>query len=228
MGRIQYPYPRDSGKLRDDLTYAHESVSQFSKTYTRRWPLRTYQVRVAREIVRSVLAGAGRQFAVVFARQAGKDEMLAQLVAYLLLRKPELSNSILVVNPTLRPQGMISKRRLLSRLSASFPFGGSGVALRIDGNTVRVEAASCSFLSAHPSAQARGETASLLLACNEAQDVDPGRWDSVFDPMGAAHHATQLFSGTVWTSRTLLARQTAYLGELERKDGVKRVFKVGW
>jgi hypothetical protein len=46
--------------------------------------------------------------------------------------------------------------------------------------------------------------------------------------MGAAFHATQVFSGTVWTSRTLLARQMAYLGDLERKDGLKRVFKVGW
>jgi hypothetical protein len=46
--------------------------------------------------------------------------------------------------------------------------------------------------------------------------------------MGASANATQLFSGTVWTSRTLLARQMAYLGELERKDGIKRVFKVGW
>jgi hypothetical protein len=46
--------------------------------------------------------------------------------------------------------------------------------------------------------------------------------------MGASNNATQVFSGTVWTSRTLLARQMAYLSELERKDGVKRVFKVGW
>ena len=46
--------------------------------------------------------------------------------------------------------------------------------------------------------------------------------------MGVASHATQVFSGTAWTSRTLLARQMAYLGELERKDGRRRVFKVGW
>jgi hypothetical protein len=68
----------------------------------------------------------------------------------------------------------------------------------------------------------------LLLACNEAQDVLPSRWDAVFDPMGASANATQVFSGTVWTSRTLLARQMAYLSEMERKDGIKRVFKVGW
>jgi hypothetical protein len=67
-----------------------------------------------------------------------------------------------------------------------------------------------------------------MLVCNEAQDVLPARWDAVFDPMGASAHATQVFSGTVWTSRTLLARQMAYLGELERKDGKRRVFKVGW
>jgi hypothetical protein len=58
--------------------------------------------------------------------------------------------------------------------------------------------------------------------------VTPDRWDAVFDPMGASANTTQVFSGTVWTSRTLLARQMAYLGELERKDGIRRVFKVGW
>src|SRR5207248_9743455 len=44
----------------------------------------------------------------------------------------------------------------------------------------------------------------------------------------AAHHVTEVFSGTVWTSRTLLARQMAYLAEQERKDGLRRVFKVAW
>jgi hypothetical protein len=160
---------------------------------------------------------------VVFARQSGKDETLAQLCAYLMYCSVFCGDSLVVVNPTLTPQGAISRRRLLYRLEHVLlaPPGSQG-------NTLNLGRATCTFLSSHPAAQARGETASLLLACNEAQEVDPDRWDAVFDPMGAAHHATQLFSGTVWTSRTLLARQMAYLGELERKDGLKRVFKVGW
>jgi hypothetical protein len=199
-------------------------IGEFSEEMWPRWQLRAYQERVAREIVHSVARGEGRQFAVVFARQSGKDEMLAQLEAYLMCRYRLKGGSILVVNPTLRPQGLIGKRRLLDRLGIPCvgDISGSG------GYTVGLGKTTCGFLSASPLAQARGETASLLLACNEAQDVAPDRWDAVFDPMGAAHHATQVFSGTVWTSRTLLARQMAYLGELERKDGTRRVFKVGW
>ncbi len=200
-----------------------EDVGEFSRAVWPQWGMREYQRRVAMEIVGSALRGEGRQFAVVFARQSGKDEMLAQLEAFLLCRYRLRGGSLVVVNPTLRPQGLISRRRLLERLRS--PFVGQ---VHSDGNALAVGRAICSFLSAGPTAQARGETASLLLACNEAQDVGPGRWDAVFDPMGAAAHATQVFSGTTWTSRTLLARQTAYLAELERKDGKRRVFKVGW
>ncbi|HYO50683.1 MAG TPA: hypothetical protein VEW94_12605 [Chloroflexia bacterium] len=205
-----------------------ESLSDFGEYSRVAWPrfaLREYQVRVASEIARSVWHGEGRQIAVVFARQSGKDEMLAQLEAYLMARYSLVGGSIIVVNPTYRPQSLISRRRLLDRLDGQpFTPGPSGS----DGYGVSLGKTACSFLSAHPTAQARGETASLLLACNEAQEVSPARWDAVFDPMGAASHATQVFSGTVWTSSTLLARQMAYLGELERKDGIRRVFKVGW
>lgn len=198
-------------------------VSEFSEALYPRWQLRPYQCEVAEQIVRSVEQGAGRQFAVAFARQSGKDEMLAQLEAYLMWRYRGDGGSIIVATPTYRPQGLIARRRLLSRLNSLVTGGYAS-----DGHTLALGSATCAFLSANPIAQARGETATLLLGCNEAQDVLPARWDAVFDPMGASANATQIFSGTVWTSRTLLARQMAYLGELERKDGIKRVFKVGW
>jgi hypothetical protein len=200
-----------------------ENIRDFSERSWLRWKMRPYQWKVAEEIVRSVERGEGRQFAVVFARQSGKDEMLAQLEAYLMQHYREKGGSIIVANPTYRPQGLIARQRLLARLQAIAP--GE---YRSDGHTIALDQATCAFASANPVAQARGETATLLLACNEAQDVLPARWDAVFDPMGASANATQVFSGTTWTSRTLLARQMAYLGELERKDGLRRVFKVGW
>ena len=202
---------------------ALNDIGAFSRAAWAAVALRGYQVDAAREIARSAERGDGRQFAVVFARQSGKDEMLAQLEAYLLCRHSLRGGSMVVANPTMRPQGLIGKRRLLDRVDTPF-MGRTGS----EGNMVRVGKATCSFLSASPTAQARGETATLLLACNEAQDVLPQRWDAVFDPMGASANATQVFSGTVWTSRTLLARQIAYLSEAERKDGLRRVFKVGW
>jgi hypothetical protein len=199
------------------------TIEEYSRIFWPQWEMRPYQAKVAREIVRSVVKGAGRQFAVVFARQAGKDEMLAQLEAYLMWRFRGAGGSIIVATPTYRPQGMIARRRLLARLD-----GLLTRQYRTEGHIMTLGGATCAFLSANPAAQARGETATLMLACNEAQDVTPDRWDAVFDPMGASANTTQVFSGTVWTSRTLLARQMAYLGELERKDGIRRVFKVGW
>ncbi|MEP6775338.1 MAG: hypothetical protein ABJA50_07055 [Chloroflexota bacterium] len=201
-----------------------EHVGALSQMAWPRHALRPYQARVARSVVRSVMKHAGDQFVVVFARQSGKDELLAQLSAYLMWRAQLRGGSIITVTPTLRPQGMIAMRRLHERFSEGVLLGKA----RGRDNTITLGRATCGFLSAYPHAQARGETASLMLVCNEAQDVLPGRWDAVFDPMGAAAHATQVFSGTVWTSKTLLARQMAYLGELERKDGKQRVFKVGW
>jgi hypothetical protein len=50
----------------------------------------------------------------------------------------------------------------------------------------------------------------------------------VFDPMAASTNAVTLFLGTVWTNRTLLARQMRFCRELEQKDGIKRVFAVDW
>jgi hypothetical protein len=84
------------------------------------------------------------------------------------------------------------------------------------------------FLSAAPTSNARGETASLLLVANEAQDIEIDRWDAVFDPMAASTNAVTLFLGTVWTSTTLLARQMRHLRELEAQDGYKRVWLVDW
>lgn len=208
-----------SGRMRRVL----DDVGEFSRVVWPKWRLREYQAGVAAQITGSVAAGEGRQFVVAFARQSGKDEMLAQLEAYLMCRYRLRGGSLVVVNPTLRPQGLIARRRLVERLRSPFVGGACS-----EGSTLSVGGASCSFVSAGPTAQARGETATLLLACNEAQDVEAARWDAVFDPMGASAHATQVFSGTVWTSRTLLARQMAYLGELERRDGRRRVFKVGW
>ena len=140
-----------------------EDPETFSAEMWPRTKLRPYQLDVAKQIIDAIERGRGGQFAVVFARQSGKDELLAQLIAYLLARHSRGvdSSSIVMVAPTLRPQGMIARRRLLDRLAAPgmAPFGRH----KSDGNVVSLGRASCSFLSAHPYAQARGETANLLL-----------------------------------------------------------------
>ena len=105
--------------------------------------------------------------------------------------------------------------RLLTCLQQPTAAAFAGRATVQDGYTVTLGRAGARFLSAAPRANARGQTADLLLVANEAQDIDPDVWDAVFDPMAASTNATTLFLGTVWSRETLLARQMAFLREEE-------------
>ena len=61
-------------------------VGEYSRVLLPAHRLRGYQLRPGRAIADSIAERRGMQFAVVFSRQAGKDEMLAQLLAWLLTR----------------------------------------------------------------------------------------------------------------------------------------------
>ena len=215
-------------KLRSVLS----DVGEFSRVFLPSWTLRGYQLEPARAIVAAVLARrhgceTPGEFAAVFSRQSGKDEMLAQLCAYLLVLFQRSGGQIVVALPTLRPQGIITRDRLLERVnSARFRMLG-GAKVR-DGSIVEFGRAAVHFLSAAPTSNARGNTASLLLVANECQDIEPDRWDAVFAPMAAASNAVTLYMGTVWTARTLLARQQRYLRELQVRDGRRREFLTPW
>jgi hypothetical protein len=200
-------------------------IGHFSRVVLPDYALREYQIEPARAIVESIALGLGRQFAVVFSRQAGKDEMLAQLLVYLLCRYQHFQRNAILAAPTFRPQAALSRDRLLARLDN--PATGKFAGLH-DGYVVRVGAASARFLSAAPTPNARGQTADLLLVANEAQDIQPDVWDAVFDPMAASTNATTLFLGTVWSRDTLLARQMRFLEAQQRDDGVQRLWRVPW
>ncbi len=211
--------------LQRGLRMVHDDPGLFSRAVLPSRALRGYQLPPARAIADSVFRGLGREFAVVFSRQSGKDEMLAQLCALLLSRYRLAGGNIVIALPSLRPQGIIARDRLLERLRN--PLTGQQVRRR-EGTIIEVGAASVRFLSAAPGANSRGNTASLLLVANEAQDIEPDIWDSVFAPMAASTNATTLFLGTVWSGTSLLARQMRLLGDLERVEGARRVFRVPW
>jgi len=176
----------------------------------------------AEAIARSVLERDGQQFAVMFSRQSGKDELLAQTVAYLLARYQQIGGSIVLAAPSFHPQAALMRDRLCDRLRQR-P-AGPDVELK-QGYIVQYGRANARFLSASPQANQRGQTADLMLVANAAQDIDPAVWDTVFTPMGASTNATTLFLGTAWRRDTLLARQIAHLSQLERDDGRIRVWK---
>jgi len=201
-------------------------LGAFSSMLLPAYRLRPYQLAPARAILESIRQRRGDQFAIVFSRQAGKDEMLAQLLALLLLQRSHHGGTAIVAAPTFRPQAALSRDRLRDRL-----LGNQLTApqiTKLDSSVIRLGHAQARFVSASPGANARGQTADLLLVANEAQDIEPRIWDAVFDPMAASANATTVFMGTVWSQSTLLARQMRHLRALEAKDGRQRVWLVPW
>lgn len=200
-------------------------IRVFSKVVVRR-ELRGYQLQPARAIVESVLQQHGHTFAVVMSRQAGKNELSAQIEAFLMNRFQQQRGATLVkASPTYKPQTVNSRLRLRDCLDNAWNrrwlHGDEGYMLRL-GQCRAL------FFSAHPTANVVGATASVLLECDEAQDVDEDKWDKDFAPMGAATNVTTVFYGTVWSRRTLLARVLRVLRQQEAADGVQRVFFVPW
>lgn len=188
-------------------------------------PLRPYQLEAARAIIDSVVNERGLSFSVEIARQGGKNELSARLELLLLLRNCDRPVTAIKAAPTLRPQALLSRKRLwdlvqqlnLSRLCA------------LDGgNTVRVGKATQVFLSAEPTSNIVGHTAGLLLEVDEAQDVDVDKFDKELRPMAASTGATTVFYGTAWDDSCLLERARQAHLEAERADGRRRHFEFGW
>ena len=74
--------------------------------------LRSYQIAVAHSIFDSVLQGKGLTFVVIFPRQSGKNELQAQIEAYLLYLLQGLNAEMVKVSPTWKPQSLNAMRRL--------------------------------------------------------------------------------------------------------------------
>src|SRR4051812_19685605 len=101
-----------SPAVRAGLRRALTGVGGFSRVFLPGYALRPYQIGPARAILESIERGLGRQFAVVFSRQAGKDELLAQILALLLTRHQHRGGSAVLAAPTFRPQAALSRDRL--------------------------------------------------------------------------------------------------------------------
>lgn len=199
-------------------------VKLYSK-YSIHVPLRHYQLAPVYAVIDSVRNNRGDEFAWVFSRQAGKDEAKAQLVTYLLQLYALKGGAIVEANPTFKPQSLVALNRTKARMLDGLL---SRPSFRSAGYKLYLGKASVTYLSAEPSSNVRGETASLLLICNEMQDVSTAKWDSEFVPMAASTNATRLYIGTVKTSSTLLAQKMRELRQMEKQDGKQRVFLIPW
>jgi hypothetical protein len=199
------------------------NVSDFSYLGTN-LELRSYQQQVCKAILESIRRRQGLSFVVMFPRQSGKNEVQAQLEAYLLAKYCDQAVELVKVAPTWVPQVRVSMARLKRALEANTLTRGRW---RKESNYIyQLGSARISFLSGSPGSNVVGATASLLLECDEAQDVLPVKWDKDFAPMAASQNTTTVFWGTAWTAHTLLARELRLGRIAEEADGVQRVFTI--
>lgn len=186
--------------------------------------LRSYQLGVARAVCDSVVNKKGLTFVVIFPRQSGKNELQALIESYLLIIYRDWEAEIVKVSPTWKPQSLNAMRRLERVLNKNRILDRAWS--KESGYIYRLSAARIFFLSASPTTNVVGATASTLLECDEAQDILISKWDKDINPMAASTNATRVFWGTSWTSQTLLAREMRAALAAENEDGVRRVFRV--
>lgn len=182
-----------------------------------------YQAEALRAVIDSVLHQRGHEFLLVFPRQSGKNEATAHLLVYLLtLFQRRGGQMVFAAVGDGVGRGM---RRLQERLDNPLTAGRWRRLRRPERYSLG--SASVVFLSSHPRAASRGETADRLLIIDEAQDQDAAHIEAVFTPMRAARNATAVYLGTVRRTSDFLWSKKGELEAASREDGVRRVFMVG-
>lgn len=185
--------------------------------------LRSYQVEIAQAVIESVINRQGHTFVVMLPRQSGKNELQAHIEAYLLsIYSRSNPYDMVKVSPTWKPQSLNAMHRLERVLSKNILVSSRWK--KEVGYIYRVGNTRISFFSGQPGANIVGATASLLLECDEAQDVEISKWDKDIAPMASSTNATKVFWGTAWTSKTLLARELRAARIAQEEDGIQRVF----
>lgn len=207
---------------REHLRMAMRDLACFTRLGGRN--LRAYQREAAEEVIQSVLNKRGLSFAVMFPRQSGKNELQAQIEAYLLLLYHAVEVEIVKISPTWRPQSINAMRRL-ERILTAHPLARQVGWAKENGYSYRVGKARMSFFSGETHSNIVGATASLLLEVDEAQSVGIAKFDTQIAPMAASTNATRIFWGTAWTRDTLLARELRSAEDLQARDGCRRVFR---
>ncbi|MDO9121681.1 MAG: hypothetical protein Q7U31_07845, partial [Anaerolineaceae bacterium] len=212
----------------DDLAAMHFKVlltkeKEFAR-YLSGLRLRSYQQGVFEAVLDSIKKKLGYSFVVMFPRQSGKNELQAHLEVYLLTLLSQYSVDIIKVSPTLKPQAQTCMRRFEQVARRNLLI--TSIWKKEGGNSYKVEGARITFLSAATGSNIVGATASGLLEVDEAQQVSIEKYDRDIAPMSASTCATHVFWGTAWTSTTLLARELRAAEEAEKKDGIRRVFRL--
>ena len=196
-------------------------LNEFSRGVLKR-PLRRYQLEPLEAILDSVVESRGLEFLLIFPRQSGKNEAVAQLLAFL-LNVFQRSGGNIVYGAIGDALGLGIERL---EVHLDNPLNRGTWTKRSKPTRHLLHKASVVFLSTYPLAAARGQTAHHLLVIDETQDQPAGHIEAVFTPMRAANNATALYIGTVKHTSDYLWQKKLELEREQQADGVQRVFLV--
>ena len=212
-------------RLDDALRRVLTDPALFSRLVIAKRELRPYQIDVQNAILASVFGKQGLSFSFMMARQMGKNETMAQLECYLLNIFQRVGGQIIHAAPTFNPQCVMAKARLDDAMDNVWNAGKFGSEW---GRAITLGKARTQFLSADPSANKVGMTASILLAGDEFQDWTPDIWEKEFRPMSSTTNATSVVWGTAWADDDPLAIAKETNLEAQRCDRIQRHFEFDW
>lgn len=185
-------------------------------------PLYRYQTESIQAVLNAVLSNSGLEFLVIMPRQSGKNEAIAHLLVQLLNLFQRRGGQIVY--------GAIGDGigRGIGRLEARLENSLNAGRWKKIGKPTRRQLgkAAVVFLSSHPAAYSRGETADILLVIDELQDQTASHLEAVFEPMRAAKNASAVFLGTVKFTHDALWQKKQELERKTAQDGLQRVFLI--
>lgn len=178
--------------------------------------LAPYQATVARSVLDSVLHGRGLRLTVQIARDAGAEDISAQVEFLLLALHGRVGGRLLKLVPASGDGGLERVTALLAAAPLPGPWSHRG-------NAVRAGKAELLALPADRAAEAAGPL--HLIEVVDAQRVDSSALEAL---MREHPEATVVCYGTPWTGASAFERLAGQNEEMERTDGLRCHFRVPW
>ena len=156
----------------------------------------------------------------MFPRQSGKNELQAQLEAYLFCLFYLMNGEIVKVSPTWKtpnPERHAPAREGSGKESALEALLEQGIGLYLQGRHLPAL-----FLQRAAEEQHRGRDCQSSARSRRSAGRSAGKIRQGHCAHGASTNATRVFWGTAWTSSTLLARELRACRKAEKEDGIKQ------
>lgn len=208
-------------------------------------PLYPYQVPLGRRIMESVIVGDGKTITALMARQVGKTETIANVVATLMIMLPKLAIPFKRLRKfregvwvgafaPVDMQAEVLYNRIVGVLTskrATEMLADPEINDYVTGRgKVRILGRSGSFVrrvSAHPTSSIEGQTFHIILV-DECQKADEKVISKSIRPMGSSTRATMVFTGTPNMNKNVFYKAIQFNKRDTAHGGKRNHFQVDW